>query len=156
MTPQLVYWTLALVNLGVICALGLHGARLARRGEIRRHRRMMTIAALLVLAFLVSYVLKLAILGREDRSDWTLFDHAVLWTHELFVLQMVIAGSVAGWQGLRLRTTRRVTLDSEDPEPQASVLRRHRIAGRWALVGAVIGLLLAIPVLVGMYGRALG
>lgn len=156
MTPHLVYWTAALANLALLCGLALLGVRCARRSEIARHRRLMKIASLLVLAFLVSYLVKLAVLGREDRSGWTLFDLWLLRAHELFVLQMVVAGSVAWWRGRQLIPTRLVTLDPKDPEPEASVARVHRIAGRLAVVGALLALVLAVGVLAGMYARTLG
>jgi len=155
-TPHLLFWTAALINLAVICGLALLGARCARRSEIARHRRLMKTASLLVLAFLVAYLVKVVVLGREDRSDWTLFDLWLLRVHELFVLQMVVAGSVAWWQGRKLIATRLVTLDPKDPEPSSSVARSHRLAGRLAVVGALLGLVLAIGVLAGMYARALG
>jgi uncharacterized membrane protein YozB (DUF420 family) len=155
-TPHLLYWTAALVNLAVICGLALLGARCARRSEIARHRRLVKIASLLVLAFLVSYVVKLAVLGREDRSGWTLLDLWLLRVHELFVLQMVVAGSVAWWRARQLIPTRLVTLDPKDPEPEASVARVHRLAGRVAVAGALLAFVLAIGVLAGMYARALG
>lgn len=156
MNPHLLFWTAALINLAVICGLALLGARCARRSEIARHRRLMKTASLLVLIFLVSYVIKLAMLGREDRSGWTLFDLWLLRVHELFVLQMVVAGSVAWWQGRKLIPTRLVTLDPKDPEPEAAVAWTHRIAGRLAVAGALLALVLAIGVLAGMYARALG
>lgn len=156
MTHHLLYWTAALINLAVICGLALLGARCARRSEIARHRRLVKIASLLVLAFLASYVAKLGLLGREDRSGWTLFDLWLLRAHELFVLQMVVAGSVAWWQGRKLIPTRLVTLDPKDPEPDTAVARTHRIAGRLAVVGSLLGFVLAIGVLAGMYARALG
>jgi ABC-type phosphate transport system permease subunit len=107
-----------------------------------------------VLAFLVSYLLKLLILGREDRSTWTLFDLWVLRIHEVFVLQMVVAGAVAWTQVRKLLPTRLVTHDSQDPAPDPRVARIHRLAGRVAVVGAVLGFVLAIGVLAGMYVRA--
>lgn len=156
MTLQLLYWTAALLNLAVICILALLAIRHARRSEIARHRRSVRIASWLVLAFLGSYVVKLMWLGREDRSDWTLFDVWMLRIHEVFVLQMVVAGVVAWLHGRKLLPTRLVTLEASDPEAPAPLARRHRIAGRTAVAGACLALLFAIGVLAGMYDRALG
>jgi hypothetical protein len=66
--PKLVYWTAALTNLAVIIACLLSGAAHIRRGDLRGHRHRMLGAAALVALFLVSYALKLVLLGREDRS----------------------------------------------------------------------------------------
>ena len=156
MDPRLLYWTVALIDLGVLCGFALLGVRHARRGEIARHRRAMKIASLLVVVFLVSYGIKLAVLGKEDRSAWTLLDVWVLGIHELFVLQMVVAGSVAWVQARKLLPTRLVTHDPQDPAPDPRTARIHRIAGRLAVLGAVLGFVLAVGVLAGMYARAIG
>ena len=154
MDPKLIYWTLALANLGAVCVFALVGMRFVRRGEIARHRRAMKIATGLVVGFLVSYVLKLAFLGREDMSVWSRFDVWVLRIHEVFVLIMVLAGAVAWSRVRRLAGTRLVTHDPMDPNPDPRDVRTHRLAGRAAVAGAVLGFVLAVGVLVGMYVRA--
>jgi len=154
MDPKLIFWTCALVNLGVLCGFALFGVRYARRGEIARHRRAMKIASLLIAAFIGSYVLKVVFLGREDMSVWIPLDVWVLRIHELFVLQMLIGGSIAWMQGRKLAGTRLVTHDSTDPTPDAQTVRIHRLAGRTAVVGSVFAFLLAISILAGMFGRA--
>jgi uncharacterized membrane protein YozB (DUF420 family) len=156
MDPKLLYWTLALLDLGALCGFALFGVRYARRGEIARHRRAMKIASLLVVAFLASYAIKVAVLGREDRSAWTIVDVWVLRIHELFVLQMVVAGAVAWTQARKLVSTRLVTHDPKDAAPDPRVVRIHRISGRLAVVGAVLGFVLAVGVLSGMFARAAG
>jgi len=156
MNPNLLFWTAALANLLLISGLALFGLRYARRGEIARHRRAMKLASLLVGTFVVAYVLKLALLGREDRSEWTLFDLWMLRIHELFVAQMMLAGAVAWSRVRRLQATRLVTRDAADPAPEPRDLRIHRIAGRLAVAGAVLSAVLAVGVLAGMYVRALG
>lgn len=156
MDPKLIFWTLALVDLAAIAALALMGVRFARRGEIARHRRAMRISTGLVIAFLGAYLLKLRFLGREDMSVWSAVDVWVLRIHELFVLLMLVAGAIAWSQARRLARTRIVTHDPDDPAPESSTLRLHRLAGRAAVVGAVLAFLLATAVLFGMYARALG
>lgn len=155
MNATLLFWTAALVNLGVLCLVALLGVRYARRGEIARHQRAMKIASLLVVGFLGSYVLKVVFLGREDQSVWSALDVWVLRVHELFVLIMLIAGGVAWLQVRKLAGTRLVTHDPADPQPDPKVVRIHRLAGRTAVIGSVLGFLLAVGVLVGMYARAL-
>jgi uncharacterized membrane protein YozB (DUF420 family) len=154
MDPKLFFWTLALADLGVVNAVAILGIRYARSGEIARHKRAMKIASLLVVGFLGSYVLKLQFLGCEDMSIWTTFDVWVLRIHELFVLQMLIGGSIAWTQARKLLGTQLVTRDTNDPLPDAQVVRVHRLAGRTAVVGAILAFLMAIGVLAGMYGRA--
>lgn len=155
MDPKLLFWMAALLNLAVLCVVAISGVRLARRGEIARHRRAMKISTALVFVFLGAYVLKVMVLGREDQSVWTFFDIWVLRIHELFVMIMIIAGAVAWVQARKLVGTRFVTHDPADPEPAAKVVRLHRIAGRTAVINAVLGFLMAIPVLAGMFARLL-
>ncbi len=155
MNPGLYFWTAALVNLAIVCATAILGVRCARRGEIARHRQSMKIASWLVVAFLLSYVLKVLVIGREDMSVWSSFDVWVLRFHELFVISMLAAGSAAWIQSRKLVGTRIVTRDAKDPEPDPKVLRWHRRAGWSALLAAVLGFALAIGVLAGMFQRAL-
>lgn len=153
MNPGLVFWTVALVNLGIVCALAVLGVRCARRGEIARHRRAMRLAAWLVVAFLLAYVLKVVTIGREDMSRWSSFDLWVLRVHELFVLVMLIAGGIAWVQSRRLVATRSVTRDARDPEADPNVLRRHKRAGWTAVLSAIAGFAFAGLVLAGMFAR---
>ena len=62
--PKVAYWTGAWVNLGVIVTCALLGVKRVRRADYRAHQRLVLTAAWLVLAFLVSYVIKL-----EDGSE---------------------------------------------------------------------------------------
>jgi uncharacterized membrane protein YozB (DUF420 family) len=154
MDAKLLFWSGALLNMTVIAGLAVHGVRCARRGEIRRHARSMRAAALLVGLFLVSYVLKLAFLGREDLERWSPTAVWLLRFHELCVLAMLLAGGGALWLSRRLRRSRLFTREAADPAPPAHVVRRHRLAGRTALAGALLGAATAALVLLGMYERS--
>jgi len=156
MDPKLLYWTAALINLAVLCGFALAGVRYARRGEIARHQRAMKIASVLVVGFLVSYVIKLMVLGREDMSVWSRADVWVLRIHEVFVLLMVVAGVIAWIKSRKLLGTRLVSHDPSDRMPDAGDIRVHRLAGRTSVISAVLGFVLAIGVLIGMIGRAYG
>lgn len=156
MNPGLLFWTAALVNLAIVCAIALLGVRCAHRGEIARHRRAMKVASWLVVAFLLSYVLKVALIGREDMSSWSSVDLWVLRIHELFVMAMLAAGAVAWIQSRRLAGTRVVSRDAKDPEPDPKTLRRHKRAGWTAVLAAIGGFVFAVGVLVGMYSRVQG
>src|SRR5258705_11264999 len=64
---------------------------------------MMLVSTALVGLFLVSYGAKVAWLGKEDRSGWTGFDHAILGIHELCITAMLLAGGVALYRALRFQ-----------------------------------------------------
>jgi hypothetical protein len=153
MDPKVLYWTAALVNMLVIAVLAARGIRQIRRGEVLRHRRSMTTCALLVIAFLVSYPVKLALLGPEDLSVWSGFTRWTLRFHELFVLLMLAGGALAYNRARSMKATRNVTRSPDDALAPASTLRIHRRAGWAGVVGSVLGLLSAAVVLAGMYQR---
>jgi hypothetical protein len=103
---------------------------------------MMLSAAGLVLLFLVAYGLKVASLGREQLELWAPHYVWALRFHELCILGMVIGGGRALWLGERTGFR------------DAARARAHRRAGRTAAVSAVLGVLSAGYVLVGMYQRS--
>jgi uncharacterized membrane protein YozB (DUF420 family) len=153
-TPNLWFWTVALANLGVVVACGARGVRAIRRGDARTHRRMMLAATALVGLFLASYLLKVAWLGREDRSTWTAIDYAILYVHELCVAAMLVAGGTALFRGLRfqrlLRPSWRVPTAADSLPGRAT----HRRAGRIAAWAGTLAFLTAIGVWTGMLLRA--
>jgi hypothetical protein len=116
----------------------------------------MKIASLLVVVFLASYLVKVQFLGREDMSAWTTLDLWVLRIHELFVMQMLLGGGLAWIQGRKLRTTRLVTHDPNDPVADSKTLQIHRLAGRTGVIGSILAFVMALGILAGMYGRAFG
>lgn len=156
MDPNIAFWTAALVNLLIIVALLAVGIRSIRRRQISRHHRCMKTAAWLVTAFLGSYLIKLALLGRESLARWS--DAAVmnLRFHELCVVTMVAAGSVALLRARRMRGTRQISGLPGDPLAPDSTLRGHRRAGWTAAIGAGLGFVTAVVLLAGMYRRGGG
>jgi uncharacterized membrane protein YozB (DUF420 family) len=151
---KLLYWSGALLNLGAMLVCVALGVRRVRRGDVAGHRRMMLAAAGLVGLFFVSYALKLALLGKEDRSLWTGFDHAVLYVHELCVTAMLLGGGLAGFRAWRFRD--RLGPGFELPEGALPGGALHRRAGRVAALGAALGFVTAAGVLAGMFARAGG
>jgi uncharacterized membrane protein YozB (DUF420 family) len=150
---KLLFWTGALVNMVVVVALGVRGVQLVRRGEVARHRRAMLAASALVVGFVAAYVVKLGLLGGEELGLWSSAARGVLYFHETCVAVMVIGGAVAGQRAWRLRRTRHLTGDANDPRTPVGALLVHRRAGRAALIAALLGVLSAAVMLGGMYSR---
>lgn len=146
MDVKLVFWTYALVLMAAMVAFGFRGWRQIRRGRVDAHRRSMNVSIMLFFTFILSYLLKLRFLGREVFSTWSQVDLTILRIHETFVLIMFLAGLTA-----RLQARYLVPRDTERP----AAPRRHRLAGRVAVVSGAFALVTACLVLVGMYGRAL-
>jgi uncharacterized membrane protein YozB (DUF420 family) len=132
----------------------MRGLALARRREFARHARCMRAAAALVALFLAGYAAKVTFLGREALETWSPGAVALLRFHELCVLAMLVGGSAALVLGARLGRSRLVSGAAGAPEAAASTRRRHRLAGRSALGGALLGAATAGGVLAGMYARA--
>ncbi len=154
MDPKLVFWTVALVNLFVIVVLVSVGIFHIRQGRVAIHRRCMKISAWLVAGFLGSYGLKLTFLGREQLSVWSSGAVSNLRFHEVCVLTMVVAGSVALFRARQMRATRNVTHAPNDPIAPEATVRWHHRAGWSAAVGAGLGFATAVFVLAGMFQRA--
>ncbi len=154
MEPKLIFWTVALVDLAAVAALAASGVRQRRRGDVKRHARNMIAAVSLVLLFLVAYVAKVWLLGKEDRGVWSPLAHWVLWFHEACIFTMLVAGALAGQRALRLRRTRNATHDPGDPPAPTRLASWHRRAGWAAVVAAGLAFASAGLVLLGMYERA--
>jgi uncharacterized membrane protein YfcA len=154
MDPKLVFWTGALVNMGIILALAVSGIVERRRHDVAAHRRRMLVASSLVGAFLVAYVVKLMVLGGESTAEWSSSAVWVLRVHELCVATMLVGGCLAWLRALRLRHTRNATADPADPPAEPSLAAWHRRAGWAAVVASGLGFATALLILRGMYARA--
>lgn len=154
MDPKLLYWSLALANMGAVVVFAARGVRAIRRNDVATHRRSMRVAGWLVVAFLGSYLLKRVVLGPEDLSVWSPAARTNLWVHESFVAAMLLAGGAAFALGRGLARTRRVSGRAEDPAADAGALRRHRRFGWLAVASAALGLATACGILAGMFARA--
>ena len=71
MDPKLVFWTASLTLMGGVVACAALGIARRRRGDMQGHRRAMLSAAALVGLFLLAYLLKVALVGHEQISDWS-------------------------------------------------------------------------------------
>ena len=154
MSPSLIYWTAALANLAVIVACGARGVRAIRRGEVRAHRRMMLTSTALVALFLVSYLLKVAWLGKENRAGWTALDHAILGVHELCITAMLLAGGYALYRALRFQARLRPTWALPAGRDALPGRDGHRRAGGVAKWSGALAFVTAIGVWAGMLLRA--
>ena len=154
MNPKLVYWTIALANLAVIVACGARGVRAVRRGEIRTHRRMMLVSAALVALFLISYLVKVSVLGHEDKSAWTRLDYAILYLHETSIAGMLVAGGVALYRALRFQAKLRPGWSIPPGADALPGRDQHRRAGAVAKWSGALAFLTAIGVWAGMLLRA--
>ncbi|MCP4005412.1 MAG: DUF420 domain-containing protein [bacterium] len=152
-----IYWTAAFLNMTLIIGFGLIGVRDIRRRHVALHRRRMLTGGSLVIAFLVSYLFKALLLGREQLELWTSIHIYTLRFHETCVAAMLLAGGVAYYLATRLE----LAAPAMDPEKQpdddsphfARRVRWHRYAG-WTSIGSgVLGLTAALVVLYGMYAR---
>ncbi|HEY8123425.1 MAG TPA: DUF420 domain-containing protein [Myxococcota bacterium] len=153
MNPKLLFWCWALANMALVLGFGVRGWRAIRANRIEEHRRSMVWAGFFVVAFLVGYLAKVALLGGEDKSVWSTAARTNLYVHEAFVASMLIAGGSAFVLGRRLARTRRVTRSESDPPAPREALSRHRLAGRVALTCALFGFVTACGILGGMLTR---
>ena len=153
---KLMYWTGATLNMAILIGVMLTGIRRARGDRLAEHRRSMLVAVGLVVAFVVSYLLKLLFLGREDLDTWSDAAVWILRFHELCVFTMLISGGLALRRGLALARTRRFIDDEDAPQALPADLRGHGKAGRVAALAACLGLASACAVLASMYSRVLG
>ena len=91
----MLFWTWAWLNMALALGCALLGVRRVREGAFDAHRRLLFFACALVVLFLATYLLKLAVLGREDLDAWQASYVNVLRLHELCVFLMCAAGGVA-------------------------------------------------------------
>jgi hypothetical protein len=154
MDGRLLYWTAAFANMLLVLGLASAGVRAVRRGQVLVHRRFMLLASGLVVGFLVSYLLKVAFLGREELERWGATSVIVLRIHELCVFTMLAGGATAGSRAFAMRRDP-IVRGTPTRLPRNSGLRMwHRRAGWTAVTGALLGVVTAALVLAGMYGRA--
>ena len=141
----------------LVVVLAIRGVRRTVRRLL--HRRCMRAAGWLVVGFIGSYLLKLALLGREALGQWS---DTAIWTlrsHELCIAVMLVGGASALYRASQLRDEpfaasapgiERAPL----PPGLLPALAAHRRSGWTALIGASLGVLTAGLVLAGMYARA--
>ncbi len=149
MDAKVLFWTWAWFNMALALGCAGLGIQRVRHGEFGAHRRLLFLACALVVLFLVAYVGKLALLGREDLDTWQPSYVHLLRVHELCVFLMCVAGGISGYLSLRLGLP-------DPPEPPAArPLRLHRQLGWTSVSFGLLALATAGYVLWGMYQRTL-
>lgn len=146
MSLNFLYWASALAILGAAMVCGLFAWRAIRGGRRGDHAKLMNTAVVLVLAFLLSYPLKLIFLGRENLQQWSGADVTVLRIHETFVFFMLVTGAAARLLARRLRNDRLARASQR-------IVSWHRWCGRSAVVFSVLGFVTAAMILLGMFHR---
>jgi uncharacterized membrane protein YozB (DUF420 family) len=152
MNAHLAFWTAALADLGAVALFAVLGVRRAKAGDYAGHKRWMQLSVAGVVLFLVAYLAKVPLLGREDRSLWDSRSLVALYIHETCVLAMMIGGGIALWRTRRFGPDL-ARFDARDAAVVAN-RKRHGAAGRLAVIAALAGFATAAVVLVGMYQRA--
>ncbi len=144
MDIRLAFWALSLALLGASTGSTFAGWRYIRQGRVERHRRAMNLGAAFIGLFLVLYLLKLTLLGREDLAAWSSQSLLLLRVHETFIAIMFVATSAARWLSRRLRR----------PDPPERLRRQHRLWGRLGAGASCLGFLTAAVLFLGMVQRA--
>ena len=125
MNANLIFWCFALLDLGAVVTCIALGVARVRAGDIAAHRRSMLAAVTLVGVFLISYLVKLALLGREDRGGWTSGELTVLYVHELFVAAMLLGGGLV----LKLRPPVAEKVSRHFPPRVPALIVVHAVPG---------------------------
>lgn len=141
MSPNSVFWTAALGWMALMVGVAAWGWRAIRHRDLVTHRRAMNAACWMLGGFLVAYVVKVFLLGREDLGSWATGQVTLLRIHESLVAVMILSGARARWLARRMRAG-----FGADPQDR----RRHRLAGRTSIVAGLLALATAGFVLVGM------
>jgi len=136
MNANLTYWLFALVLLLSTVIIAIRGVQLVAQGKMEAHIKHMVLACNLLIFFVLSYVAKVFVLGREIKVAWSSLELAVLYTHESFILVMLVTGTwariLAKGFGTRL-----------DAPTAADLVARtkHARLGKVALVSAACALI---------------
>jgi uncharacterized membrane protein YozB (DUF420 family) len=151
MDLRLIFWTLALANMGLAVVLAYLGVAAARRRRFARHRRLMLTSAALVALFVLSYAAKVALLGKEDLASWNAPSVWMLRVHESCVAVMLLGGALAATAALRGEG---LLAPLASPSQTRGRRRLHRRSGWAAVAAAALGLLSAAFVLEAMFRHA--
>lgn len=150
MTYNLYFWLYAYLLTMIAIGFALNGYKHIRRGNIAAHRKAMNRAIGLILFFVLSYIFKVILLGREDKSDWSNFYRLVLYVHESFIFLMLVSGTYA--RVLASRFKHSLTAEVISPIDRER-RRRHARLGKIAIFSTCCALITAVAILYGMFQR---
>lgn len=151
MTPKLLFWLYAFLLTCTIMVAATKGIASARRGAYDQHRIWMNRAGSLIVAFVLSYVLKVIFLGKEDLDTWANVYVVILRIHESFIGLMLICG---GYARLLARKFQHTINDHPLNDRWQRMRRRHAILGKISVAAAAAALLTASGLIIGMLQRA--
>lgn len=150
MNYNLIFWFFAYGLTGIAIALALFGWIKASRGELNAHRKLMNAACSVIVFFVVSYLVKVIALGREDKSGWELFYLIVLYIHEALILTMLVCGGRAWFLSLKFGAD---LYDQVKAKTLAKQRSQHKLMGKIAIYASCLAMTTASVVLYGMYMR---
>jgi len=142
MSANLTYWLFAFVLMTTAVLIACRGIVHVRAGRLVSHMKHLNLACNLLIFFVVTYVGKVFVLGREVKTDWSFLDLFILRTHETFIAIMLITGIWARVLAGKYRDR------LEQPtEADLTLRRKHKLLGKLAVTSAVCALFTAMAVL---------
>lgn len=146
MNPNFIYWCFAYAWMSLVVVIGVLAVRQVRAGDLAGHMRKMILVCNMLLFFVVTYVVKVLVLGRELKEGWEMIDFIILYTHEAFIAIMLVTGTWARLLGNKVRAR----LDNPTDADMA-MRRRHKKLGQMAFLSAFAALVTATGVMWTLY-----
>ena len=145
MNPNLYFWFYVYGLTITALIIAFTGIARIRKGDEVGHSKRMNLAIYLILFFVASYLVKIIVLGREDKSGWEAWNFAVLYIHEFFIACMLISGTYTRYLAGKFKHT----LMAPDALTGLDVQRRrkHRLAGKICLSATSMAIVTATLIL---------
>ncbi|MDJ0838159.1 MAG: DUF420 domain-containing protein [Acidobacteriota bacterium] len=135
MNANLAYWLFAYVLMSVTLVIAFRAIRQVKAGKLAAHMKSMVLACNLLLFFVGTYVVKVLVLGREVKEGWSTLDFVILYTHEAFILIMLVSGTLARLFARKFKDR----LEHPTREDLAN-RRKHMLSGKIAVTSATAAL----------------
>jgi len=145
MSPNLIFWFYVYALTVTALIIAFTGVARIRKGDAIGHSKRMNLAIYLILFFVASYVVKLLVLGREDKSNWESWHFLVLYVHEFFIACMLISGSYTRYLAAKFKHTIEAAAPLNDLD--AKRRRRHRLTGKICLGATSMAIVTASMIL---------
>ncbi len=144
MDSHLIFWLYAYGLMLIVLVIAGRGIGRAKAGDYQGHMRAMILACNILLFFVLSYVVKILALGREDKSAWSALQLALLYTHEFLILVMLVSGTYARILAAKFKQS----LFSQKPSAADMAVRAvHRRWGKVAFAAACAAFITATGVI---------